>query len=186
VAALWRDLQDELRDNGPSLKAKDIEQRIRMIMDVAIGHDLPVKRIHQAAYPTRSKRPELIDLWDLSVPDGELLTEVESQKGGDRRSKSAKAGVGRTAAALKREPLSDAELVAMHVEVQRALSLGVTAYAMDCWIDLKRALCRELDIDPFDDGLLDHIVNELHNRAWPDASTRPPRLEIAPPSSPFE
>src|SRR6185369_6054810 len=62
AAGLWRELQDELRDYGATIKAKDLEQRIRIIMGVTMDSDLPEKKLHFAAYPTRAKRPEMISV----------------------------------------------------------------------------------------------------------------------------
>jgi hypothetical protein len=161
VQDLWRQLQDELRDYGPTIKAKSLESAIRMQMGVVIGSELPVKKLHQAAYPTASKRPELIDLWDLSVPDTKVPVETNPVP-----------STVLNCTAQTREPLSDAELLELHVIAQEALSRGVTRYAMDCQLDLERALRSSLDLDYVSDALLDAI----HLLAYPDPSGRPARL----------
>jgi hypothetical protein len=48
-------------------------------------------------------------------------------------------------------PITDAELISMHREAQRALSLGLSTYAMTTQIELERIVCREWDLDPLDD-----------------------------------
>jgi hypothetical protein len=137
---------------------------------------LPTKRLHQAAYPTRSKRPTLIDLWALSVPDGREAPQNGAE--GPAPAKPAAPPIP------KREPLSDAELVELHIEAQRALALGLSRYAVDVQCELQRTLIRELDLDPFDHGLMAFLLDELHTRAYP-APTRPPRLALDPVESYF-
>ena len=74
--------------------------------------------------------------------------------------------------------MTDDQLAELHREVQAALVDGVTPYSTCLQIRLEKALCRELDLDVFDRDMLEHMVDAVHERAWPDAASRPARLTI--------
>ena len=82
--------------------------------------------------------------------------------------------------------MTDDDLVSLHEDVQAALARGVSKYAVECQIKLKKALCGSLDIDVFDGPMLEAMLDELHRRAWPDATTRPARLVIEQHADPRE
>jgi len=89
------------------------------------------------------------------------------------------------APAPSRAVLSDAELVEMHREAQRALSIGVTAYSLDRQITLERELVRACDLDCFDADAISYMLDQIHQMAFPDP-TRPPRLVIEAAGDPRE
>ena len=49
VQQLWRQLQDELRDNGASESALSLERSIRMPMGILVGKELPELQLHRAS-----------------------------------------------------------------------------------------------------------------------------------------
>ena len=69
------------------------------------------------------------------------------------------------------------ELLSLYVEWQEALARhGDSPYAADLQYALERVLARELEVSPLDPEQLDAVLDELHRAAWPEASSRPPRL----------
>jgi len=75
-------------------------------------------------------------------------------------------------------PVSDDGLVTMHALAQDALRHGVTPRSVHCRVDLERALCSSLNIDPFDHRAVEIACEVLHAALYPDASIRPDRLTI--------
>ena len=60
----------------------------------------------------------------------------------------------------------------------RPKTQDVTPHSTRLQIRLEKALCRELNIDAFDRDMLEQMLDAVHERAWPDAVSRPARLTI--------
>ena len=73
---------------------------------------------------------------------------------------------------------TDDELHDLHRECQAALVQGETPFAVGVWVDLFREVCTSLDVDCWDRDLIEIMLDEIHCRAYPDASVRPARLVI--------
>jgi hypothetical protein len=144
---------------------------------------LPEKQLHFAAYPTRSKRPDLLSLWDDAAQErGEVKKHGRKQSDIPNENITATVtDIGLTSKQVhdepKRKPLSDDELVIQHRLVQELLAEGhVTQYARWMQLDLEREMARSLDLNVFERDTFERVLNVLHARAWPDAATRPERL----------
>ena len=152
-----------------------------MQLGIVVGKELLELQLHWASYPTKSKRPEMISMRDADAPAEpssdstklELITlyDYEPRDLPAPRSRSQNGTV-------KRKPKSDDELVAMHIEAQALMVHGETPAAVDAWVDLLREVRTSLDVDCWDRDLIDIILDQIHCRAYPDASVRPARLVI--------
>ena len=47
-------------------------------------------------------------------------------------------------------------------------------------------MCRDWEIDPFDEQAREIALDVVHAAAWPDAGRRPDRLIVEPAGSPLE
>ena len=90
--------------------ARRLEAQIRSALNIRPGSPLPAERLHQATFPTRSRRPEMVDLPGPSSARptaAQTLSQVVEQP--------------QPAPAPSRAVLTDAALVEMHREAQAAL-----------------------------------------------------------------
>jgi hypothetical protein len=74
--------------------------------------------------------------------------------------------------------VTDDELHELHREAQALLALGVSPAAIKSQVRLERALCAELELDPFDPEQMDRMLDAVHEMCWPDPRSRPARLAI--------
>jgi hypothetical protein len=132
VCRLWRDLQVELRHRGATDRARHLHQQIHGCLGIAIGSDLPEKQLHFASYPTRSKRPDLLSLYDCDEArrpqrrSGRVSSKVELTPTEGENSEQAPPQVCKKQPEL---PPTDDEIVQLHIDAQHALSMGLRATA---------------------------------------------------------
>jgi hypothetical protein len=85
-------------------------------------------------------------------------------------------------------PMSDDELVAAYLDLQDLLRRagGQTPTTIARTVEFEREVVRALDLDVWDYDMVELMIDELHSRAYPDATTRPDRLCIEPAGCPLE
>ena len=170
ICHAWSLLQTELWEKGDSAEARGLIDHLRTELRIKPGSPLPAQRLHQATFPTRSRRPEMVD---LPGPSSARPTAAQTPSQVVEQPAKAKAPP-----APARAVLSDAELVEMHKDAQYLLAQGLTKAAMNAQYALHRAILNTFDWDYFDDDdLVEKMLDRIHERAFPDPA-RPPRLVI--------